>query len=383
MQPKNSDTLKRKRIVKKSSIKKSSSKLCIKIPRIKNTKIQISDFEPIQVLGIGGFGKVILARKITGSNSGKLFAVKELNKSYIVKKRQVFNILAEEKILKKISKKTYLVKMHYSFQSTTHLYMALDYLPGGDLFYHKNFSKPFTEKTIRFYISELVLALKSLHEIGIIYRDLKPENIILDIKGHLQLVDFGLSTDKVFSATKGCQHLCGTIHYVAPEMLFKNEYGTGVDWWSLGIIMYELFYKAPPWYSKDNNIEKMIQKLSNEELVFTTDSKISLEAIDLIRKLLNKDQNKRIGCGQKRHLEVMEHPFFAGVVWEKLSISTPPFESLIEDLTENPFIDPIFKSESPTFGQFQNEITDYKYIGIANEAFQGYFESSERCSCFG
>ena len=172
--------------------------------------------------------------------------MKVLKKPDVLKRNQIEHTKAERKILQNITS-PFLVNMHYAFQTEEKLYMVMDFLNGGELFYHLNKEKTFSEERIRYHVAEIVLAIETLHKAGIIYRDLKPENILLDGEGHVRLTDFGLSKQGIFKdSEEQAFTICGTPEYLAPEIIRGEGHGCAVDWWSLGALMYEMHTGKPP-----------------------------------------------------------------------------------------------------------------------------------------
>lgn len=215
-------------------------------------KQQISreDFSILKVVGRGSFGKVFLVKK---KMSGEIFAMKVLKKPDVLKRNQIEHTKSERKILQSVTS-PFLVNMHYAFQTEEKLYMVMDFLNGGELFYHLNREKTFSEERIRFHVAEIVLALETLHKAGIIYRDLKPENILLDGEGHVRLTDFGLSKQGIFKDSDEQDFtICGTPEYLAPEIIRGEGHGCAVDWWSLGALVFEMHTGKPPF----QNLNKM------------------------------------------------------------------------------------------------------------------------------
>ncbi|OQR90915.1 kinase [Thraustotheca clavata] len=263
------------------------------------------DFEPLRFIGKGSFGRVLLVRR---KAQGELFAMKILTKQDVVKKSQVEHTRTERSVLGSIDH-PFIVRLHYAFQTTHQLYFILDYCPGGDLFFHLTRIKCFPESIARFYAAEITLALIHLHEKGIVYRDLKPENIMLDVDGHVKLADFGLAKQGITGRLDGTNTLCGTPEYLPPEILNKKGHGTAVDWWNLGMVLYELLTGRPPWYTTDR--EALYQRLRSSPLEFPPG--LSVEAMDLIAGLLERDPSQRL-----RATEVLVHPFFRGISWEAL-----------------------------------------------------------------
>ena len=201
-----------------------------------------SQFALLRVLGEGSFGKVYLVKKLTGPDSGTLYAMKVLRKATL-KVRDRVRSKMERNILADVNH-PFIVKLNYAFQTEGKLYLVLDYLRGGDLFTRLNKEVMFTEEDVKFYLAELALALDHLHSLGIIYRDLKPENILLDSGGHINLTDFGLSKEavneeKTFS-------FCGTVEYMAPEIISRKGHTAAVDWWSFGVLMFEMLTGSLP-----------------------------------------------------------------------------------------------------------------------------------------
>ncbi|CAH2259121.1 jg9976 [Pararge aegeria aegeria] len=197
------------------------------------------DFELRKVLGKGGYGKVFQVRKITGQDAGAHFAMKVLKKASIVRnQKDTAHTKAERNILEAV-KHPFIVELVYAFQTGGKLYLILEYLSGGELFMHLEREGIFLEDTACFYLSEIILALEHLHSLGIIYRDLKPENVLLDAQGHVKLTDFGLCKEHIQEGIV-THTFCGTIEYMAPEILTRSGHGKAVDWWSLGALMYDM-----------------------------------------------------------------------------------------------------------------------------------------------
>ena len=281
--------------------------------------IQASDFEFLKLIGKGSFGKVLLARHIS---EGRMYAVKVLSKKMILKRNEKSHIMCERAVLLKNLNHPFLVGLHYSFQSRDKLYFVLDYVNGGELFFHLQKEKCFTENRARFYAAEITSALGYLHSSGIVYRDLKPENILLDAEGHIVLTDFGLCKDGLRTDRDTTNTFCGTPEYLAPEVLRKESYDRCVDWWCLGAVLYEMVYGLPPFYSRDT--AEMYDQILNKPL--RVKGNISLAARDILYKLLAKDQTKRLGHKNDAK-EVRDHDFFATINWSDLEAKkiSPPF----------------------------------------------------------
>ncbi|KAJ8383759.1 hypothetical protein AAFF_G00215180 [Aldrovandia affinis] len=211
-------------------------------------KADPSQFELLKVLGQGSYGKVFLVRKIKGPDTGQLYAMKVLKKATLKVRDQVRSKM-ERDILAEVNH-PFIVKLHYAFQTEGKLYLILDFLRGGDLFTRLSKEVMFTEEDVKFYLAELALALDHLHSLGIIYRDLKPENILLDEEGHIKITDFGLSKEAI-DHDKRAYSFCGTIEYMAPEVVNRRGHTQSADWWSFGVLMFEMLTGSLPFQGKD------------------------------------------------------------------------------------------------------------------------------------
>lgn len=211
-------------------------------------KADTSHFELLKVLGQGSFGKVFLVRKIKMPDAGQLYAMKVLKKATL-KVRDRVRTKLERDILVDVNH-PFIVKLHYAFQTEGKLYLILDFLRGGDLFTRLSKEVMFTEEDVKIYLAELALALDHLHGLGIIYRDLKPENILLDEEGHIKLTDFGLSKEAV-DHEKKAYSFCGTVEYMAPEVVNRRGHTHSADWWSYGVLMFEMLTGSLPFQGKD------------------------------------------------------------------------------------------------------------------------------------
>uniref|UniRef100_A0A4W5Q3L5 Ribosomal protein S6 kinase n=1 Tax=Hucho hucho TaxID=62062 RepID=A0A4W5Q3L5_9TELE len=210
-------------------------------------RVGIENFELLKVLGTGAYGKVFLVRKVSGHDAGQLYAMKVLKKATIIQKAKTAeHTRTERQVLEHIRQSPFLVTLHYAFQTDTKLHLILDYVNGGELFTHLVQRVRFKEQEVALYSGEIVLALEHLHQLGVVYRDLKLENILMDSSGHIVLTDFGLS--KEFDELERAYSVCGTIEYMAPEIAEGGEAGhdMAVDWWSLGVLMYELMTGGSP-----------------------------------------------------------------------------------------------------------------------------------------
>jgi len=299
-----------------------------------------SDFDLITVIGKGSFGKVFQVKKKSEPDKGKIFAMKVLRKEAIFARKQVAHTKAEKSILAKIQH-PFIIRLHWAFQTEQKLYMVLDYVNGGELFFHLKNEGRFSEQRVRIYVAEIALALAHLHSLDIVYRDLKPENILLDHEGHIVITDFGLS--KEIDPSEGTQTFCGTPEYLAPEVLRGEGHGTAVDWWSLGTLMYEMLTGLPPFYSQNINI--MYQKILSGELRFP--SYISEDAQSLLEGLLTRDPEQRLGSADKSASDIKGHAFFKTLDWNKLYKKeiSPPFKPKVKSEADIENIDKVFTSE--------------------------------------
>eukprot|EP00128_Syssomonas_multiformis_P018553 Colp12_sorted_trinity150504_noHs@33981 len=272
-------------------------------------KLTINDFELLKVIGKGSFGKVMQVRK---KDTGRIYAMKILKKSTLVQRDEVQHTKSERKILAK-NTNPFLVGLKYSFHNAEKVYLVLDYVNGGELFFHLQNEQMFDEERARFYAAQLLLAIDHLHRNDIVYRDLKPENILVDYDGYIALTDFGLCKENV-KHDETTNTFCGTPEYMAPEVLQQKGYGPPVDWWTLGVLIYEMLAGIPPFY--DENTNAMYQKILYGELVFP--DHMSGKARDLLTQLLDRDPKKRLGSGKDGALDIKKHDWFKGINWDLL-----------------------------------------------------------------
>ncbi|CAG9769622.1 unnamed protein product [Ceutorhynchus assimilis] len=303
-------------------------------------KADPSQFELLKVLGEGSFGKVFLVRKIVGTDAGTLYAMKVLKKATL-KVRDRYRTKMERNILVDVEH-PFIVKLHYAFQTEGKLYLILDFLRGGDLFSRLSKEVMFTEEDVKFYLAELALALNHLHTVGIIYRDLKPENILLDADGHIALTDFGLSKLPVEEGKT--YSFCGTVEYMAPEVVNRNGHSFAADWWSFGVLMYEMLTGALPFQGQDRK-ETMTQILKAK---LGMPANLSTEAQSLLRALFKRNPVNRLGAGVGGVEDLKHHEFFATIDFEALLAKKirPPFQPAVCG-PEDAYFDSEYTSKTP------------------------------------
>lgn len=352
--------------------------------RLRRTRLSLEDFITVKVIGKGAFGEVRLVQK---RDTGKIYAMKTLLKAEMYKKDQLAHVKAERDVLAG-SDSPWVVSLYYSFQDSVNLYLIMEFLPGGDLMTMLIRWQIFTEDITRFYMAECVLAIEAIHNLGFIHRDVKPDNILIDIRGHIKLSDFGLSTgfhkthdssyykkllEKENQGQNGLQvpgktgqrnsmmvdainltmsnrqqmqtwrksrrlmaySTVGTPDYIAPEIFIHQGYGQECDWWSLGAIMFECLIGWPPFCSETphETYRKIISW--QESLVIPEDIHLSPEAEDLIRSLLTSS-DRRLGRNGGAN-EIKQHPFFRGVDWETIRRVDAPFIPKLRSITDTRF----------------------------------------------
>ncbi|XP_029163456.1 ribosomal protein S6 kinase alpha-5-like [Nylanderia fulva] len=287
----------------------------------------MTDFDILKILGTGAYGTVYLVRKRMGADCGQLYAMKLLKKASIVqKKKTTEHTKTERQILEAIRDSPFLITLYYAFQTNEMLCLILDYVPGGEMFTHL-YNTQFAEREVRIYVGEIVLALERLHELGIIYRDIKLENILLDRDGHLVLTHFGLSKEFLPHERNGnarTYSFCGTIEYMAPEVVQGGSSGhdIAVDWWSVGVLTFELLTGTSPFFKDGYNTQQEISKRILKDDPPPKPSNLSDTVWDFITRLLVKDPRQRLGGGPRDAKELKEHPFFMDAApdftWEAL-----------------------------------------------------------------
>ncbi|KAG6855070.1 hypothetical protein C0991_005999 [Blastosporella zonata] len=295
------------------------------------------DFEFLKLIGRGTFGKVFQVRK---RDTKRIYAMKVLSKKEIVAKKEVAHTIGERKILQRSLDSPFLVGLKFSFQTDSDLYLVTDFKSGGELFWHLQRETRFSEERARFYIAELVLALEHLHKFDIVYRDLKPENILLDATGHVALCDFGLSKADLRS-DELTTTFCGTTEYLAPEILLSEQgYSKIVDFWSLGVLLFEMCCGWSPFYAEDT--QQMYKNICFGKIRFPK-GVINEDGKQFVKGLLNRNPNHRLGASRDA-AELKEHPFFKTIDWKALALKqvTPPFKPVVESDESTNNFDPEF-----------------------------------------
>ncbi|OAD02134.1 protein kinase A catalytic subunit [Mucor lusitanicus CBS 277.49] len=317
----------------------------IKQRRQKHRKLRLDDFVLKRTVGTGSFGRVHLAQSKV---NGKHYAIKALDKYDVVRLKQVEHINNEPTILREISH-PFLVTLWDAFQDDSHLFMVMDYVPGGELFSILRKQKKFSEQTAKFYAAEVLLALAYLHENGIVYRDLKPENILIDARGHVKLTDFGFAK-RVDDMT---WTVCGTPDYLAPEIILSKGYTKAVDWWGLGVLIFEMVVGRAPFI--DKNPVNLYQKILECRVDWPEDMSADLK--DLLQNLLTADIE-----GRYTSQEIKEHVWFADL----------NFDQVLKRKVKPPYI-PKVKDDGDTtcFAKYKEPV--HLYGNIKGDPFRSKF----------
>lgn len=348
------------------------------------------DFEVLRLLGKGTFGQVFQVKK---RDTERIYAMKVLSKKVIVKKKEIAHTIGERNILVRTSAAAspFIVGLKFSFQTPTDLYLVTDYMSGGELFWHLQKEGRFTEDRAKFYIAELVLALEHLHDNDIVYRDLKPENILLDANGHIALCDFGLS--KANLNNDGTTNtFCGTTEYLAPEVLLdESGYTKMVDFWSLGVLIFEMCCGWSPFYAE--NTQQMYKNIAWGKVRFPKEV-LSPEGRSFVKGLLNRNPKHRLGSINDAR-ELRAHAFFNDIDWNLLKAKSipPPFKPHLASETDTSNFDPQFTSESTSALKKQMELAstplspgiqaNFKgFTYVDDSAIEDHFGKSQRMNTF-
>ncbi|KAK7394947.1 hypothetical protein VNO78_15488 [Psophocarpus tetragonolobus] len=275
---------------------------------VKIQRVSIDDFEILKVVGQGAFAKVYQVRK---RGTSEIYAMKVMRKDKIMEKNHAEYMKAERDIWTKIEH-PYVVQLRYSFQTKYRLYLVLDFVNGGHLFFQLYHQGLFREDLARIYTAEIVSAVSHLHSNGIMHRDLKPENILLDADGHVMLTDFGLA--KQFEESTRSNSMCGTLEYMAPEIILGKGHDKAADWWSIGVLLFEMLTGKPPFCGGSR--DKIQQKIVKDKIKLP--AFLSSEAHSLLKGLLQKEATRRLGCGPRGVEEIKGHKWFKPINWRKL-----------------------------------------------------------------
>ena len=347
---------------KKESQVKKTNKI------IASTKVELNDFEIIKTIGRGSVGKILLVRY---RSTGDLYSIKSMRKDQLLSESLIDNILDEKNILSE-GQCEFILQLSFFFQSPERIYFVTPFMKGGDLYHKLKIDGYLSEDLVRFYTAQIAIALQHLHEFGIAYRDLKPENILIDEDGYIKLCDFGASIH--FQGTRKENTFAGSPEYASPEMISHEGHNIMSDWWSFGILIYELLYGITPFFNKDKN--RMYELIEIGELKFPKTIKVendikpikvSDEAKHIITKLLEKNPGSRLGKNGLKEIKI--HPFFGNLNFDMINHKKlkSPFKPQIDDNNLASNFDEEYTSmdikESPVAGwisEYQEWFNDFE-----------------------
>ncbi|XP_017794107.1 PREDICTED: titin homolog isoform X2 [Habropoda laboriosa] len=325
------------------------------LPRFK--KYSVSDFNFLKVLGKGSFGKVLLS-ELRGTEC--VYAVKCLKKDVVLEDDDVECTLIERKVLTLATRHPYLCHLFCTFQTDSHLFFVMEYLNGGDLMFHIQKSGRFPEPRARFYAAEIWSGLNFLHKKGIVYRDLKLDNVLLDFEGHIRIADFGMCKLQIF-LDRTADTFCGTPDYMAPEIIKGLKYNQAVDWWSYGVLLYEMLTGQSPFSGCDE--DELFWSICNERPFIPR--YLSQDSSDILIALLEKDSGKRL----PGH-EIAYHSFFQSLPWDRLERRQlePPFKPALDHTLDTRYFDTAFTAERPRLTPVPEQILSSMDQGV----FRGF-----------
>ncbi|XP_029433745.1 protein kinase C zeta type isoform X1 [Rhinatrema bivittatum] len=293
----------------------------------------LQDFDLIRVIGRGSYAKVLLVRL---KKNNEVYAMKVVKKELVHDDEDIDWVQTEKHVFEQASSNPFLVGLHSCFQTASRLFLVIEYVNGGDLMFHMQRQRKLPEEHARFYAAEICIALNFLHERGIIYRDLKLDNVLLDADGHIKLTDYGMCKEGLGPGDT-TSTFCGTPNYIAPEILRGEEYGFSVDWWALGVLMFEMMAGRSPFDiitdNPDMNTEDYLFQVILEKPI-RIPRFLSVKASHVLKGFLNKDPKERLGCQlQTGFSDIKSHTFFRSIDWDLLEKkqAIPPFQPQITD----------------------------------------------------
>uniref|UniRef100_A0A8C1LEV8 Protein kinase C n=1 Tax=Cyprinus carpio TaxID=7962 RepID=A0A8C1LEV8_CYPCA len=306
-------------------------------PRKEHHKFNLDNFTLHKMLGKGSFGKVFLAEL---KGTGQFFAVKALKKDVVLMDDDVECTMVERRVLSLAWEHPFLTHLYCTFQTKENLFFVMEYLNGGDLMFHIQTCHRFDLPRSTFYAAEIVCGLQFLHSKGIVYRDLKLDNILLDIDGHIKIADFGMCKENMFGEARTCT-FCGTPDYIAPEILLGQKYGTSVDWWSFGVLLYEMLIGQSPFHGHDE--EELFQSIRTDDPCYPR--WVTRDTNDILVKLFVREPEQRLGVKGN----IRQHAFFKDIDWnalEKRQVE-PPFRPTVKSAGDCSNFDKEFINEKP------------------------------------
>ncbi|KAI7789655.1 putative protein kinase C theta type, partial [Triplophysa rosa] len=302
-----------------------------------HAKFTLDNFILHKMLGKGSFGKVFLAEL---KGAGQFFAVKALKKDVVLMDDDVECTMVEKRVLSLAWEHPFLTHLYCTFQTKENLFFVMEYLNGGDLMFHIQTCHRFDLPRSTFYAAEIICGLQFLHSKGIVYRDLKLDNILLDIEGHIKIADFGMCKENMFEEARTCT-FCGTPDYIAPEILLGQKYGTSVDWWSFGVLLYEMLIGQSPFHGHDE--EELFQSIRTDDPCYPR--WLTRDTRDLLVKLFVREPERRLGVKGN----IRQHAFFRDTDWNALENRQvePPFRPTVKSPSDCSNFDKEFISEKP------------------------------------
>mmetsp|Transcript_91090 Transcript_91090/g.181110 ORF Transcript_91090/g.181110 Transcript_91090/m.181110 type:complete len:384 (-) Transcript_91090:268-1419(-) len=300
--------------------------------QIKGRVWSLEDFDFFATVGTGTFGRVRLVKVKKSNGERTPYALKIMKKHEVIRLKQVEHIIGEKTILSLLNH-PFIVCLLTTFQDEKRLFMLLEYINGGELFSYMRRQGRLPNDDTRFYAGEITLALAYLHDLNVIYRDLKPENLLIDCMGHVKITDFGFAKvveDKTWT-------LCGTPEYLAPEIIQSKGHGKAVDWWALGVLMFEMLAGYPPFF--DNTPFGIYQKVLAGKIEYPRHFDVKVK--DILKRLLTYDRNKRLGCLKDGAEDIKRHKWYKGFDWEVLSNRSlpPPFVPAVKGADDTSMFD--------------------------------------------
>lgn len=319
---------------------------------------KIEDFTLLKVLGKGSFGKVMLAKL---KNTNRHFAIKALKKDVVLEDDDIECTMVERHVLSLAWHHPFLTHLYCTFQSSEHLFFVMEYLNGGDLMFHIQSSLRFEVNRARFYGAEIILGLRFLHDRGIIYRDLKLDNVLLDSDGHIKIADFGMCKQNIFGDNLAST-FCGTPDYIAPEILKGAKYSASVDWWSFGVLLFEMLIGQSPFHGEDEDM--LFDSILHDSLQFPRF--LTKDAQNCVSKFLERDPSKRLGVLE----DPRRHAFFKSIDFDKLEKREipPPFKPKVKSSSDASNFDPEFTMERVALSRTDKDVLD----SINQKQFRGF-----------